>query len=93
MVVRCKWSVSTGLSFNLLTCDSALGHPLGATGARQVVTALAELRRQDKRVAVTSMCVGTVSFEPLFPKTAIFINESTGHGYGRHLCVRALMSI
>ncbi|CEJ53888.1 3-ketoacyl-CoA thiolase, peroxisomal [Penicillium brasilianum] len=37
----------------------AFGHPLGATGARQVVTALAELRRQDKRVAVTSMCVGT----------------------------------
>ncbi|KAJ5925185.1 hypothetical protein N7454_007824 [Penicillium verhagenii] len=37
----------------------AFGHPLGATGARQVVTALSELRRQDKRVAVTSMCVGT----------------------------------
>ncbi|EKD21169.1 uncharacterized protein L3040_000792 [Drepanopeziza brunnea f. sp. 'multigermtubi'] len=37
----------------------ALGHPLGATGARQVVTALSELRRQDKRIAVTSMCVGT----------------------------------
>jgi len=37
----------------------ALGHPLGCTGARQVVTALSELRRQDKRVAVTSMCVGT----------------------------------
>ncbi|CAL5869712.1 uncharacterized protein PFLUO_LOCUS3942 [Penicillium psychrofluorescens] len=37
----------------------AIGHPLGATGARQVVTALSELRRQDKRVAVTSMCVGT----------------------------------
>ncbi|OQD67901.1 hypothetical protein PENPOL_c003G03034 [Penicillium polonicum] len=37
----------------------AFGHPLGATGARQAVTALSELRRQDKRVAVTSMCVGT----------------------------------
>jgi len=37
----------------------ALGHPLGCTGARQVVTALSELRRQDKRIAVTSMCVGT----------------------------------
>ncbi|KAJ5702789.1 hypothetical protein N7488_010337 [Penicillium malachiteum] len=37
----------------------AFGHPLGATGARQVVTALSELRRQDKRIAVTSMCVGT----------------------------------
>lgn len=40
----------------------AFGHPLGATGARQVVTALSELRRQNKRVAVTSMCVGTVSY-------------------------------
>ncbi|KAH8594926.1 putative peroxisomal 3-ketoacyl-CoA thiolase [Bisporella sp. PMI_857] len=37
----------------------ALGHPLGCTGARQIVTALSELRRRDKRVAVTSMCVGT----------------------------------
>ncbi|EEH18184.2 hypothetical protein PABG_00747 [Paracoccidioides brasiliensis Pb03] len=37
----------------------ALGHPLGCTGARQVVTALSELRRQNNRVAVTSMCVGT----------------------------------
>ncbi|PWY73586.1 thiolase [Aspergillus heteromorphus CBS 117.55] len=37
----------------------AFGHPLGCTGARQVVTALSELRRQDKRIAVTSMCVGT----------------------------------
>ncbi|KAL2834465.1 thiolase [Aspergillus cavernicola] len=37
----------------------AFGHPLGATGARQVVTSLSELRRQNKRVAVTSMCVGT----------------------------------
>ncbi|KAK1140420.1 hypothetical protein N8T08_010364 [Aspergillus melleus] len=37
----------------------AIGHPLGCTGARQAVTALSELRRQNKRVAVTSMCVGT----------------------------------
>ena len=45
----------------VLMSKSAFGHPLGATGARQVVTALSELRRQDKRIAVTSMCVGTVS--------------------------------
>ncbi|KAL3426717.1 acetyl-CoA acetyltransferase [Phlyctema vagabunda] len=37
----------------------AFGHPLGCTGARQIVTALSELKRQKKRVAVTSMCVGT----------------------------------
>lgn len=46
---------------NKVRNKSAFGHPLGCTGARQVVTALSELRRQDKRIAVTSMCVGTVS--------------------------------
>ncbi|RVX70601.1 hypothetical protein B0A52_05253 [Exophiala mesophila] len=37
----------------------AIGHPLGATGTRQVVTALSELKRRKAKVAVTSMCVGT----------------------------------
>ncbi|EXJ81209.1 acetyl-CoA acyltransferase [Capronia epimyces CBS 606.96] len=37
----------------------AIGHPLGCTGTRQVVTVLSELRRRKARVAVTSMCVGT----------------------------------
>lgn len=37
----------------------ALGHPLGATGARQIVTGLSECRRQNKRILLTSMCVGT----------------------------------
>ncbi|KAH8817007.1 putative peroxisomal 3-ketoacyl-CoA thiolase [Xylogone sp. PMI_703] len=37
----------------------ALGHPLGCTGARQVVTALSELKRTGTDLAVTSMCVGT----------------------------------
>lgn len=37
----------------------ALGHPLGTTGARQIVTGLSECRRQDKRVLLTSMCIGT----------------------------------
>ncbi|CRG89728.1 3-ketoacyl-CoA ketothiolase (Kat1), putative [Talaromyces islandicus] len=37
----------------------ALGHPLGATGARQVVTVLSEARRTKKKVLVTSMCIGT----------------------------------
>ena len=39
----------------------ALGHPLGATGARLVVTALAELERRKQHVAVVSMCIGLVS--------------------------------
>lgn len=37
----------------------ALGHPLGATGARQIVTGLSELRRQNKRILLTSMCIGS----------------------------------
>lgn len=31
----------------------ALGHPLGATGARQVATGLAELQRRDGKVCVS----------------------------------------
>merc|ERR1719265_2893123 len=37
----------------------ALGHPLGATGARQVATLFNELKRTGKKVGVTSMCIGT----------------------------------
>lgn len=37
----------------------ALGHPLGATGARQVSTLLTELHRTGKKVGVTAMCIGT----------------------------------
>jgi len=37
----------------------ALGHPLGCTGARQVATLLNELKRQNKRFGVISMCIGT----------------------------------
>ncbi len=36
----------------------ALGHPLGATGARQIATALHELERRDGRLAVITMCIG-----------------------------------
>ncbi|KAK7059130.1 hypothetical protein VNI00_001756 [Paramarasmius palmivorus] len=37
----------------------ALGHPLGCTGTRQVVTGLNELERIQKKILVTSMCIGT----------------------------------
>ncbi|KAJ3611635.1 hypothetical protein NHX12_021650 [Muraenolepis orangiensis] len=38
----------------------AMGHPLGCTGARQVVTLLNELRRRGRRgYGVVSMCIGT----------------------------------
>jgi len=37
----------------------ALGHPLGATGARQVSTLLSEMNRRNARFGVISMCIGT----------------------------------
>ncbi|MHB8462591.1 MAG: thiolase family protein [Vulcanimicrobiaceae bacterium] len=36
----------------------ALGHPLGASGARLVTTLLHELRRQGKRYGLATMCIG-----------------------------------
>ncbi|KKK14059.1 hypothetical protein ARAM_006300 [Aspergillus rambellii] len=37
----------------------AIGHPLGATGARQVATLLPELERTGQEIGVVSMCIGT----------------------------------
>jgi acetyl-CoA C-acetyltransferase len=36
----------------------ALGHPVGATGSRLIATALHELERSDKTLALISMCCG-----------------------------------
>jgi acetyl-CoA acetyltransferase family protein len=36
----------------------AIGHPLGASGARLTLTLLYELRRRSKRYGVASMCIG-----------------------------------
>ncbi len=37
----------------------ALGHPLGATGAKLTVQVLHELRRQNKKYGMVTMCIGT----------------------------------
>ena len=37
----------------------ALGHPVGCTGSRLLVTALHELERQDKNTAMVTMCCGS----------------------------------
>lgn len=37
----------------------AIGHPLGATGARMITTLFSELQRTGKRYGVVSMCIGT----------------------------------
>jgi len=36
----------------------ALGHPVGATGARLILTSLRELARRDQKRALVSLCVG-----------------------------------
>ncbi len=36
----------------------ALGHPLGASGARLIITALNQLEKTNKRYAICSMCIG-----------------------------------
>ncbi len=36
----------------------ALGHPLGASGARLVLTLLKELKRRDKKLGLATLCVG-----------------------------------
>ncbi|PTB42614.1 hypothetical protein M441DRAFT_138040 [Trichoderma asperellum CBS 433.97] len=48
----------------------ALGHPLGATGARQLTTLLHELKRSGQPVGVVSMCIGTG-----MGKSALIISE------------------
>lgn len=48
----------------------ALGHPLGATGTRQICTVLSEARRTKKKICVTSMCIGTGQ-----GMAGLFVNE------------------
>jgi acetyl-CoA acyltransferase len=36
----------------------ALGHPLGASGARLITTALYQLERSNGRFALCTMCIG-----------------------------------
>ena len=48
----------------------ALGHPLGTTGARQIVTGLSECRRTGTKILLTSMCIGTG-----MGMAGLFVNE------------------
>ena len=36
----------------------ALGHPIGASGARIVVTLIGALRKRGKKCGVASLCIG-----------------------------------
>ncbi|KAF8203620.1 3-ketoacyl-CoA thiolase [Pholiota molesta] len=50
----------------------AISHPLAMTGIRQVVTGLAQLKRQEGKLLCTSMCVGSG-----MGAAGIFVNEQT----------------
>ena len=57
-----SWLQVTGADIDRLNVNGgaiALGHPVGATGSRLIVTALHELERQDKQTAYISMCCGS----------------------------------
>ena len=47
----------------------ALGHPIGATGARIVVTLLHEMERRDVRYGIATLCVsGGMGVAALFER-------------------------
>ena len=71
MAVYCTNTLNIDLAkLNVRGGAIALGHPLGATGARQICTGLSECRRQGKRVLLTSMCIGTGQ-----GMAGLFVNE------------------
>ena len=71
MAVYCKDVLGIDHSkMNIRGGAIALGHPLGATGARQICTGLSECRRQKKKILLTSMCIGTGQ-----GMAGLFVNE------------------
>jgi acetyl-CoA acetyltransferase family protein len=55
------WQEELGVGLDRLNVNGgaiALGHPLGASGARLVLTALHELERRDGHYALTAICEG-----------------------------------
>jgi len=71
MAVYCKNVL--GINHDIMNVRGgaiALGHPLGATGARQIVTGLSEARRRKAKILVTTMCIGTGQ-----GMAGLFVNE------------------
>jgi acetyl-CoA acetyltransferase family protein len=59
--VPLAWQEEVGVDLDRLNVNGgaiALGHPLGASGARLVLTALRELERRGGRYALTAICEG-----------------------------------
>ncbi|MFO8047737.1 MAG: acetyl-CoA C-acyltransferase, partial [Desulfosudaceae bacterium] len=43
---------------NQLGSAISLGHPIGCTGARQMVTTIHDMKRQDHQTGLVTMCIG-----------------------------------
>src|SRR5438270_13552946 len=55
------WQEELGVGIDRLNVNGgaiALGHPLGASGARLILTAMNELERRDGRYALAAICEG-----------------------------------
>jgi acetyl-CoA C-acetyltransferase len=56
-----SWARVTGVDMDKVNVNGgaiALGHPVGATGSRLIVTALHELERRNATTALVTMCCG-----------------------------------
>ena len=53
-----RWARSTAAQLNVNGGAIALGHPVGATGTRLVLTLLKELRRRGLHRGLATLCVG-----------------------------------
>jgi len=58
LAVTREWGLSDFERVNVNGSGIALGHPVGATGARILATMLRELERRDGRYALETMCIG-----------------------------------
>lgn len=71
MAVYCKDTLKIDWEkMNVRGGAIALGHPLGCTGARQIVTGLSECRRRKAKILLTTMCIGTG-----MGMAGLFVNE------------------
>ncbi|WP_439656767.1 acetyl-CoA C-acetyltransferase [Lentzea sp. HUAS TT2] len=58
LAVTREWGLTDFDRLNVNGSGIALGHPVGATGARILATMLRELERRDGRYALETMCIG-----------------------------------
>ncbi|KAF3389101.1 3-ketoacyl-CoA thiolase, peroxisomal, partial [Penicillium rolfsii] len=92
---QCVWCVNElGLPSEKINPKGgaiAFGHPLGCTGARQVSTLLTELKRTNKKIGVTSMCVGTGMGMAAVWVADLGINSNTGSSKSRGIATTPSM--